>query len=331
MVLGNPPWERIKLQEQEFFASRSREIATAVNAAARKKLIARLPETDSALWSDWCATSRKAEGQSHFVRQSTRYPLCGKGDVNTYALFAEHNRTILGPNGRAGFIVPTGIATDDTTKEYFGSLLASGNLRSLYDFQTSPETFGNLAHGAFRFCLLTVSEETSSGRLDLSFFASTTEDLRDSSRRFSLSPADFSTLNPNTRTCPTFRSRHDAELNLAIYRRAGVLWREDDPKGNPWGLRFMRMFDMTNNSGLFCTRVKMDESGYRLNGNVFERENEKFLPLYEAKMVDHFDHRYASLVGVNASGGRNLEKVDRLVLCHWRRPIRYRTTSVLAL
>ncbi|HEY5866994.1 MAG TPA: restriction endonuclease, partial [Candidatus Tectomicrobia bacterium] len=309
VVLGNPPWERIKIQGQEFFASRSREIATAANAAARKKLIAMLPETDPALWSDWCAASREAEGRSHFVRQSARYPLCGKGDVNTYALFAEHNRMILRPNGRAGFIVPTGIATDDTTKEYFCSLLASGNLRSLYDFQTGPETFGNLAHGAFRFSLLTVSGQNSYAPLDLLFFASTAEDLRDSARRFSLSPADFSTLNPNTHTCPTFRSRHDAELNLAIYRRAGVLWREDDPEGNPWGLRFMRMFDMANDSSLFHTHVKMDESGYRMNGNVFERESEKSLPLYEAKMVDHFDHRYASLVGVNASGGRISRKL----------------------
>ena len=35
VVLGNPPWERIKLQEQEFFASRDPEIAQAPNAAAR--------------------------------------------------------------------------------------------------------------------------------------------------------------------------------------------------------------------------------------------------------------------------------------------------------
>ena len=33
VVLGNPPWERIKLQEQEFFAARSPEIAGAPNKA----------------------------------------------------------------------------------------------------------------------------------------------------------------------------------------------------------------------------------------------------------------------------------------------------------
>jgi hypothetical protein len=102
VVLGNPPWERVKLQEQEFFASLSDEIAGAVNAAARKKLIAALPTQDPALWRAWCEASREAEGQSHAARAVGRYPLCGKGDVNTYALFAEHNRSVLGPKGAGG-------------------------------------------------------------------------------------------------------------------------------------------------------------------------------------------------------------------------------------
>jgi hypothetical protein len=108
VVLGNPPWERVKLQEQEFFAPRDPVIANAPNSAARKKLIASLPGENPALWEEWTAASRRAEGESHLIRQSGRYPLCGKGDVNTYAIFAEHNRSVLSPQGRAGFIVPTG-------------------------------------------------------------------------------------------------------------------------------------------------------------------------------------------------------------------------------
>ncbi len=102
VVLGNPPWERVKLQEQEFFARREPAIAQARNAAERKKLIAGLPATDPDLWKEWTAATRIAQGQSHFARQSGRYPLCGKGDVNTYALFAEHNWTVLAPRGSCG-------------------------------------------------------------------------------------------------------------------------------------------------------------------------------------------------------------------------------------
>lgn len=290
IVLGNPPWERVKLQEQEFFASREPAIAKAQNAAERKKLIAALPTTNPDLWREWTEATRVAQGQSHFVRASERYPLCGKGDINTYALFAEHNWRLLTPRGRAGFIVPSGIATDDTTKDYFQALLDRSTLASIYHFENEDLVFKGLHH-AYRFVLMTLG---GAERADLVFYARRVGDLEDEERHFALNPADFATLNPNTRTCPTFRSRRDAELNLAIYRRTGVLWREGDPDGNPWGLRFMAMFHMANDSGLFRTRAELASAGWTLHGNHFVKDGEVMLPLYEAKMVHHFDHRFGT-------------------------------------
>ena len=173
------------------------------------------------------------------MRQSGRYPLCGKGDVNTYALFAEHNRSVLTASGRAGFLVPTGIATDDTTKEYFGSLVDGRQLASFYSFENEEFVFPAVHH-AFKFALLAVDRSGQTAQADLVFFARQVTGLSEPDRHFSLSPQDFAELNPNTRTCPTFRSRRDADINLAIYRRTGVLWRESESDGNPWGLRFTR-------------------------------------------------------------------------------------------
>jgi hypothetical protein len=293
VVLGNPPWEKVKLLEQEFFASRSEEIAQAPNAAARKRLIAALVRTDSSLASEWSAASRISEGQSHFVRQSSRYPLCGRGDVNTYALFAEHNRSIVGPHGRSGFIVPTGIATDDTTKLYFNALVDSGRIVSLYDFQSGPGLFGAIGHGTFKFCVLTVSGSPSDRPAAYSFYSRSAEAARSPASVFSLSATDLRALNPNTRTCPTFRSRRDADINLALYRAAGVLWVEDDPSGNPWALQFVRMIDMTNDAAMFRTRAQIESLGARrVSGSRFDEGGRVYLPLMEAKMVHHFDHRY---------------------------------------
>lgn len=293
VVLGNPPWERVKLQEQEFFATREPAIVAARNAAERKKLIAALPATNADLWKVWTGATRVAQGQSHFARQSGRYPLCGKGDVNTYALFAEHNWQVLAPGGCAGFIVPGGIVTDDTTKEYFQALLDRSALGSVHHFENESLVFKGLHH-AYRFVLFTIRE---SRQADLVFYARRAADLDDRWRHFALTPVDFATLNPNTRTCPTFRSQRDADINLAMYRRAGVLWRENAPDGNPWGLRFLRMFDMTNDSGLFRTRAELGAAGWRLDEDRFERDGEAMLPLYEAKMVHQFDHRFGSYEG----------------------------------
>ena len=290
VVLGNPPWERVKLQEQEFFAKREPSIATARNAAERKKLIAALPATNPVLWKEWTSATRVAQGQSQFVRQSGRYPLCGKGDVNTYALFAEHNWKVMAPRGCAGFIVPSGIVTDDSTKEYFQALLDRGALASVYHFENESLVFKGLHH-AYRFVLLTIRE---SRQADLVFYARRAVDLDDRWRHFALTPAEFAAINPNTRTCPTFRSHRDADINLAMYRRAGVLWRESDPDGNPWGLRFLSMFHMANDSGLFRTRAELASAGWRLDGSRFEKDEEVMLPLYEAKMIHQFDHRFGS-------------------------------------
>ena len=249
--------------------------------------------TNPVLWKEWTGATRFAQGQSHFVRKSGRYPLCGKGDVNTYALFAEHNWRVLAPRGCAGFIVPSGIVTDDTTKEYFQALLDRSALASVHHFENENLVFKGLHH-AYRFVLLTIGE---SRKADLVFYSRRAVDLDDRRRHFTLTPADFATLNPNTRTCPTFRSHRDADINLAMYRRAGVLWRESDPDGNPWGLRFLRMFDMTNDSGAFRTRAELASAGWRLEADRFEKDEIVVLPLYEAKMFHHFDHRFGTYEG----------------------------------
>lgn len=297
VVLGNPPWERIKLQEKEFFASRDDEIAGAANAAARKKLIAALPEGNPPLWEEWQEASREASGQSHFVRSSARYPLCGTGDINTFALFAEHNRSIVSDAGAAGFIVPAGIATDHTTRAYFQNLVDGRSISSLYHFENEERLFVGV-NNMMRFVLMTLrGKRIKVPAMEVVAFARNAEALRDPERKYRLRPEEIALVNPNSRTFPTFPTRRDADLNLAIYGRAGVLWREDDPDGNPWGLRFMRMLDMANDSGLFHSPDELEADGWKRDGNVYRRGGKRMLPLYEAKMIHHFDHRFATYEG----------------------------------
>jgi len=297
VVLGNPPWERIKLQEKEFFATRSPTIAGAKNAAARKKMIAKLPMTDPSLWDEWRGALRVSSGESQIVRLGDRYPLCGRGDINTYSIFAELDREILDPSGRLGIIVPAGIAMDDTTKLYFADLVNSRTLVSLFHFENEDHIFAGI-HNALRFCLLTIGgAETSIDSPMFSAFSRQAEHLRDPDRRYTLSAEDFARINPNTRTLPTFRRRIDAAINAAIYRKLPVLWDEHSESGNPWGVSFKRMLDMANDSGLFRTREQLDAEGWGFSGNCYAKKNELMLPLYEAKMVHHFDHRFGTYDG----------------------------------
>lgn len=292
-VLGNPPWERVKLQEKEWFAERSPEIANAPNSAARKRLIAALKTGDPVLHQQFLEDSRSAEGESHFIRNSGRYPLCGRGDINVYSIFAEAMRGATSPSGRAGCIVPSGIATDDTTKYFFNDLMTTGTLASLYDFENTANLFPGVGHGRARFCLLVTQGSAHPVRqAKVAFLLRLPSDLADPARSFTLSAADVALLNPNTGTCPVFRNAIDAELTKGIYRRIPILVREGATQENPWNVTFGRMLDMANDSGLFFTREQLESEGARLVGNVFSRGDKRWLPLYEAKMVHHFDHRF---------------------------------------
>jgi hypothetical protein len=298
-VIGNPPWERVKLQEQEFFAARDTRIANAPNAAARKKLIEKLgsseDEADRALYWAFCDELRKADGWSHLLRDSGRYPLTGRGDVNTYAVFAETARAVISPQGRSGLVLPTGIATDATTAPFFGDLVRKSRLVSFLDFENEAFLLSREVHHMVRFCLLTVCGRA--GHVKQASFAFGTRYMHDlPTRRFAMPPEEILLVNPNTGTTPLFRSRRDAEITIGIYRRVPVLWR-DHPEENTWDLLLMTMFHMTNDSGLFQLREDLDRAGWALKGNVFVHSDKRMLPLYEAKMIHYFDHRFGTYEG----------------------------------
>ena len=298
VVLSNPPWGRIKLEELEFFAARDQLVAGAPHAAARKILIASLPASNPEAWEQWRTACRKADGESHFIRRSSRFPLCCRGDVNTYSVFAEHNRDILCRRGRAGFIVPQGIVTDDSTKAFFHDITSNKQLVSFIGFENREGLFPDISRMChFGACTLTKSPQQNN-KTEFAFYAQNTSEAKESTRRFTLSPRNLTTLSPNTLTCPTFRSRRDAAISLAMYRRIGVLWLDRDTyNGNPWGIRFLRMFDMSNDSSSFRTRKELAAIKASLDGNRFIKDHSLWLPLVEAKMLSRFNHRHGSFEG----------------------------------
>lgn len=278
-VLGNPPWERIKLQQKEFFATRSIEISKAQNKAVREKLIQGLSAKDSALATAFAQAKHGADAQSKFIRESGRFELTGVGDINTYSVFAETARNLLNSKGRAGIIVPTGIATDDTCKKFFSDLIKKRNLASLYDFENKESLFPGV-DSRMKFCLLAMTGY-SIQRGSFAFFLTQTEQLADTRRLLTLTDDDIKLINPNTLTCPIFRTSKDAELTKKIYKRVPVLDNQNTSV-NPWGISFMRMFDMANDSGLF------------FSNSSDATKDKNLLPLYEAKMFYQFEHRWAT-------------------------------------
>jgi hypothetical protein len=290
VVLGNPPWERIKLQEQEFFATRDTEIANAPNKAVRTKLINQLVEKNPVLLKEFIEAKHDAESDSRFVREACRFPLTAVGDVNTYPLFAELSKNIISKSGRSGIITPTGIATDDSTKYFFQELIKNRRLASLYDFDNRNGIFPAVEKN-IRFCLLTISNKPVN-KVSLSSQLYSVELINNQFKKYSLSVEEIVSLNPNTMNCPTFSTAVDAKIISSIHQRIPILINESS-NSNLWKIDFLRMFDMSNDSHLFKTREQLERAGLQLASNIF-KNGEAWLPLYEAKLVYQYNHRVAT-------------------------------------
>ncbi len=295
-VIGNPPWDRIKLQEVEWFATRRPEIAKQQRASDRKKMIAALKKANDPLYADYEQAAEAAESAARVARDAGYFPQLSAGDINVYSLFVERAHVLVKPDGLVGLLVPSGIAADLGASKFFGEVASTGRLAALLDFENRKVFFPDV-HASFKFCVfVTTGSKRHSTKAQCAFFLHSVEQVGDLSRTFDLSAADFSRVNPNTRTAPVFRTRRDADLVRGIYGRLPVL--HDHAKVKPeWPVRYFTMFHMTNDASLFRTRAELEKEGvYPVEGGRLRKGSKEYLPLYEGKMVQAFDHRAANVI-----------------------------------
>ncbi len=297
-VVGNPPWDRVKLQQVEWFAARRLEIAAATRAADRRRMIAAMEREEDPLAAEYDEARERAEAMARMARASNDYPLLSCGDMNLYALFVERAMALIRPEGIVGLLTPSGIASDKTAADFFKSVATAGRLRALYDFENKRGFFPDV-DSRFKFCVFVASGSPTGAPARCAFYMHAVSEIPE--RSFPLTAAEFARVNPNTGTAPIFRTPRDAELTTAIYERLPVL--VDRSGGEPvavWPVTYTRMFDMTNDSHLFRMRWELEEKegAWLVGGNRYDSPKGEWLPLYEGKMVQAYDHRAAS-VAVN--------------------------------
>jgi hypothetical protein len=179
-LLGNPPWDVMKPNSQEFFSDFDPLYRTYDKQAAlrrQKELFATVPESagqwldyngrfkalgnyakhaadpfdlvlargklGKQLAVDWAGHRSQRKG---FADARHPYRLQGSADLNLYKMFAETFWNLLRADGRLGVILPTGIYSDFGTKDLRQALLFSGRLEFLYAFQNEKRVFGAAHH-----------------------------------------------------------------------------------------------------------------------------------------------------------------------------------------
>ena len=310
-VIGNPPWDRIKLQQVEWFAEREPQIALQARAADRKALIAALQKKQAPLWRQYQAATERSEANARVLAKAGDYPLLGGGDVNLYSLFVERAQALAAPTGLVALLTPSGIAADKGAAEFFRSISTTGRLGALFDFENKKVFFADV-HASFKFSALVFgASQRQFEQARCAFYLHQTDELSDPARVLRLSAQDFALVNPNTGAAPVFRSQRDADITAGIYRRNPVLVQHavaagaTKPNGErrAWPVKYTTMFHMTNDSDKFLTAAELRAQGFSpsdLNRWRRASDGQEAVPLYEGKMVQMYDHRAADVV-VNAS------------------------------
>ena len=194
--------------------------------------------------------------------------------------------SLIKPDGFVGLLTPSGIYADKTAADFFKSVSTTGRVSGLFDFENRKIFFKDV------FTPRSSSAPSSSverrgyfRRPECAFFLHDTEKIDDPEQCFPLAPEDFALVNPNTATAPVFRSKRDAEITRYIYENHPVLVNHSlGQEGKAWPVRYLRMFDMTNDSGLFRTAERLEAEGfYPVEGNRWQK-GELYLPLYQGRI-----------------------------------------------
>jgi hypothetical protein len=311
-VVGNPPWEQIQLDPGEWFASKDPRVTAAKNMAAKNKVIEKIKIGNPELFEEFLVAKRGMESIQSFIHKSGRFPTSSVGRLNTAPCFVELCLDLT-PKSYAGVIAPTGISTDSFNQYLFQKIVGSKRLRALIDFENRDSLFPGV-HRSFKFSIFSFGPSKAA---QFAYFLANTAMFDERERRFSLTVEDIKRINPNTLTAPIFRSKSDAQLTSKIYSKFPVLIEERkfDPEGdkNPWNISFQLMFMMNTDSVLFRGSDELERIGFTRNSTDWEHsDGRRYVPLYEAKMIHQYDHRWATYEGEDEElGTRDLTLVEK--------------------
>jgi hypothetical protein len=284
VILTNPPWDRLKFNEQEWFANRAPEIAEALTTAARKKLLDALPEKSPELFREFVDERRVFEGINALIRHSGNFPYGSGGELNLATLFAESSVALASLTGRVGAVLPTTIVTDKSAQPLCQSWLRNGQLVAVFDFENRAGLFPHIDR-RYKFSIMTLrgGREPAASVL-AAFFLEDPAEVSRNENVLQIRTSDIAHVNPNTLSFPVSRSKRDFQLLLSLHQKAEPLLRDSEENdGGSWGYGVFFVFEMNKDSSRFFTEPATG-----------------LLPLLEAKLVHQFEHRAATFAGQTA-------------------------------
>jgi len=267
-TVGNPPWDIVKPNSQEFFSRYDPKFRSYDKQTARRvaeKLMADNPTIAEKL-NQYCQGFAE---QSAYFKEPLSYSALGKGDINTFKLFLEQFFTLLNEGGRMGIVVPSGIYTDQGCQPLRELFFEQSEIDFLYCFENRMAIFN--IHRSFKFVLFGTRKGGSTDRFKCAFMEHDPERLPViDADALKMSVRLVEKFSPDTLSIMEFKSQRDIDVTTKIYGDWPLLGEKLE---HAWNVTFRTELHMTNDSHLF-------------------KSTPTDCPLYEGKMIWLFDSHF---------------------------------------
>ncbi len=318
VILGNPPWDTIQLDEQEYFETKNQEIAQIAKQNKRREKILALKTQDQKLHTLYCNTLLQTKKFTNYIKNSPFFLLSSHGYLSTYPLFIERFAKILTNQGSFSLICPTTFLLSNNLRYFLQEFIKNNALVSYFDFE-NKKIFP--IHPSFHFSIISGLNPSikhpphTISAMFMQYFPNNVLDtIQNETRKneslefFRFDPEDYTLFNPNTANSPIFNSSRDYVILKNIYSKIPIFFKIGENSSiNPWNIIASRMFHMSGDSGLFVPTQSVPILNNRKEFLLrdFER-NITYYPLYEGKTLDFYNHRNNSSI---LGQGKHLKSV----------------------
>ena len=273
VVLGNPPWEKLRFEERAFF----RPVCPAISAISQKNKREKEIKKLAINWLELLEYYQLLQDDYASVKKEIpKHPLLKVslvGELNTYAMFAELASRLTEKDGFAAIIVKSALVTSTCYSSCFRHFVNQGSLSEMFLFDNREKLFQ--IDSREKFCVLFFGGEHAGG-IKVHYGLTKQEQIL-SSVPINVTSEELELINPETGLLPNVADSKEFSFLLRTHRSLSVFAKEF-PK-----CHFGRLVHLTAHAEHISTKSEKTR-----------------VPIYEGKFIEQYDNRFSTFAGMSA-------------------------------
>jgi hypothetical protein len=298
VVLGNPPWGKIKAELKEYFTALDERVRNLQGTDLRLHVRADSDAEWKAYRDGRISYAETLKSSGTFIHQRLKKSSGrGSGDSDLYKYFMERATQLVNQAGRIGIIIPASFYQSDSASALRELFFDNGEIEHLLCFENRDKVFP--IHGMFKYSILIWQRGGRHGIRHAKFNLPRASLLSEVTATHpddpSMTTEWLRSVSGERLIVPELRNRREQDLYFRLHSSHPAL----GDTGSSWNVDFVREFDMTNDRALFLDEAQLVRKGARTDdGTIWSDPNGgRFVPLYEGRLVHQFDHAAKSYIG----------------------------------